>query len=429
MYKFLLDNNLLYKYQSGFLPDHSTVFQLIDIFHNIYQAFDNNMFSCIVFCDVSKAFDRVWHKGLLIKLRQNGIEGKLLEWLNSYLSQRKQKVGLKSCFSCLKSIFAGVPQGSVLGHLLFLVYINDIAEHLLSLTRLFADDSSLFYSAAHIDDIAGIINHDMQLLSNWARQWLVTFNPLKTEAVLFTLKKINILPQLVFDNIPINFVDSHKHLGVTFSSTGQWHSHIENIVLSATKILGIMSKLKYSISRNALNQMYMSFLLPLVEYASVVWDGCSEQDSQTLQKIQNEAACLVTGLTRSVSLENLFKECGWTTLSKRRQQHKLSFMYKVNNGIVRNNCSNLNNDIFRNHLRDNPLCDLCGMIEDAIHYFFHCRKFTLERQVFNDTVRVFQTLSIDMILCGNFNLNMENNIVLFRAVHRYIHATKRFKTS
>ena len=221
MYNFLLDNNLLYKYQSGFLPHLSTVFQLIDIFHNICQAFDNNMFSCIVFCDVSKAFDRVWHKGLLFKLRQNGIEGKLLEWLNSYLSQRKQKVGLKSCFSCLKSIFAGVPQGSVLGPLLFLVYINDIAEHLLSLTRLFADDSSLFYSAAHIDDIAGIINHDMQLLSNWARQWLVTFNPLKTEAVLFTLKKVNILPQLVSDNIPINFVDSHKHLGVTFSSTGQ----------------------------------------------------------------------------------------------------------------------------------------------------------------------------------------------------------------
>ena len=225
-------------------------------------------------------------------------------------------------------------QGSVLGPLLFLVYINDIAEHLLSLTRLFADDSSLFYSAAHIDDIAGIINHDMQLLSNLARKWLVTFNPLKTEAVLFTLKKINILPQLVFDNIPINFVDSHKHLGVTISSTGQWHSHIENIVLSATKILGLMRKLKYSISRNALKQMYMSFLLPVVEYASVVWDGCSEQDSQTLQKIQNEATHLVTGLTRSVSLENLFKECGWTTLSKRRQQHKLSFMYKVNNGIV-----------------------------------------------------------------------------------------------
>ena len=248
MYNFLLDNNLRYKYQSCFLPHHSTVFQLIDIFHNIFQAFDNNMSSCIVFCDVSKAFDVVWHKGLLFKLRQNDIEGILLEWLNSYVSQRKEKVGLKSCFSCLKSIFAGAPQGSVLGPLLFLVYINEIAKHLLSLTRLFADDSLLFYSAAHIDDKAGIINHDMQLLLNWARQWLVTFNPLKTEAINLLLKNY-ILPQLVFDNIPINFVDSHKHIVVTCSSTGQWHSHIENIVLLATKILGIVRKLKYSISK------------------------------------------------------------------------------------------------------------------------------------------------------------------------------------
>ena len=277
-------------------PVNSFFFQLIDIFQNICQAFDNNILSCIVFCDVSKSFDRVWHKGLLFKLQQNDIEGKFLEWLSSYLSQRKQKVGLKSRFSGLKSIFAGVSQGSVLGALLFLVYINEIAEHLLSLTRLFADDSSLFYSAAHIDDKAGIINHDMQLLSNCARQWLVTFNPLKTEAVLFTLKKINILPQLIFDNIPINFVDNHKHIDATFSSTGQWHSHIENIVLSATKVLGKMLKLKYPISTNTLNQMYMSFLLPVVEYVSVVWGGCSEQDSQALKKTKMKPPILLQDL-------------------------------------------------------------------------------------------------------------------------------------
>ena len=86
MYNFLIENNLLYTYKSGFLQHHSTVFQLIDIFHYICQAFDNNIFSCIVFLGVSKAFDRVWHKGLMFKFRQNGIEGKLLEWLNSCLS-------------------------------------------------------------------------------------------------------------------------------------------------------------------------------------------------------------------------------------------------------------------------------------------------------------------------------------------------------
>ena len=115
-------------------------------------------------------------------------------------------------------------------------------------------------------------------MSKRARQWLVTFNPLKIKAVLFTLKKLEILPHLIFDNIVISFVDSHKHLGVTLSSDGQWHTHIENIVNSAANILGIMRKLKYSISGNSLNKMYMSYMLPVVEYVSILWDGCSEQD-------------------------------------------------------------------------------------------------------------------------------------------------------
>ena len=109
-----------------------------------------------------------------------------------------------------------MPQGSVFLDLFFFLYINDTTEYLLSLTMLFEDDSSLYYSAAHIDDIAGTINHDMQFLSNWARQRLVTFNSQNHESDLFSLKKVNIVPQLIFDIIPFNFIDSHKHLGVSF---------------------------------------------------------------------------------------------------------------------------------------------------------------------------------------------------------------------
>ena len=126
----------------------------------------------IVFCDVSKAFDRVLRTGLLFKPRQNGIDGKnnkLHQWLRSYLNNRKQKVTFKSCASSIKSILAGVPQGSVLGPLLFLIYINDIAKQLLSLTRLFADDNSIFCAATRLTDIAGIINHALIMLSNWAK--------------------------------------------------------------------------------------------------------------------------------------------------------------------------------------------------------------------------------------------------------------------
>ncbi|MCG7876809.1 MAG: reverse transcriptase family protein [Candidatus Thiodiazotropha endolucinida] len=334
MHNFLIENNLIYKYQSGFLPGHSTTFQLIDIFHHICQAIDNNQYSCMVFCDVSKAFDRVWHKGLVFKLRQYGFDGDLLNWLSDYLSDRKQRVVIKSCMSDFKSIKAGVPQGSVLGPLLFLLYVNDISESLLSLTRLFADDSSLFYSASSIADIEGIVNHDLHILVAWAKQWLVKFNPLKTEAMLFTLKRFENFPRLMFNDTEIKFVDNHKHLGLTLSSNCKWHSHIDNILNSAAKVVGIMRKLKFTLNRLALNQIYNSYVLPILEYSSLVWDGCTDQDANALEKLQNEAARIVTGLTRSVSLERLYKECGWVSLSERRKKQKLYFMYRSFNGQV-----------------------------------------------------------------------------------------------
>ncbi len=153
IYNHLHFNNLIYKQQSGFLPGHSTVYQLIDIYNQICQSIDNTQYTCIVFCDISKAFDRVWHAGLLLKLEQNGIEGALLDWIQNYLSSRSQKVFVGQSYSDTKLIKAGVPQGSVLGPLLFLIYVNDIADKLLSTTRLFADDSSLAVSSSDINFI------------------------------------------------------------------------------------------------------------------------------------------------------------------------------------------------------------------------------------------------------------------------------------
>ena len=199
--------------------------------------------------DVSKAFNRVWHKGLTFKVKQNGIDGDLLEWISDYLSGRKQKVVIRNTSSSLMRIETRVPQGSVIGLLLFLVYINDIAESLLRLTSLFADDSSLFYSAATIKVIEGIINHDLRVLVSWAAQWLINFNPLKTEVMLFTLRFIESLPNIIIDGTLIKFVTEHKHLGLTFSSNGQWHCHIENIIKSAFNVTGIMRKLKITFSR------------------------------------------------------------------------------------------------------------------------------------------------------------------------------------
>ena len=177
-----------------------------------------------------------------------------------------------------------------------------------------------------------IMNQDLKLISCWAKQWQVSFNPNKTEALFFSNNLNALPPNLLFENIPVQFVENHKHLGLTLSSNGKWHEHIENLVTSSSKVLAMMRKIKFSVKRKTLEQMYVSFLRPIIEYSSVVWDGCTTYEKDTIEKIQNEAARIVTGLTRSVSLSNLYKEINWLSLSDRRQYQKLMLTFKIRSG-------------------------------------------------------------------------------------------------
>ena len=221
--------------------------------------------------------------------------------------------------------------------------MNEISENLLSLTRLFADDSSLFFSASNLRDIEGILNHDLIIVTQWARQWMVNFNPNKTEAMLFRYLQNQEYPILLFDNVTVKFVSQHKHLGLTFSENMKWKCHIDSILTSASRMIGIMRKLKYVFSRRSLNQIYVTYVRPVFEYSSVVWDGCTIEQQNSLEKLQNEAARIVTGLTKSVTLNRLYRECGWQTLQERctNQKLKLMYMYKAVNGMVPSYISDL----------------------------------------------------------------------------------------
>ena len=227
LYNHLRDNNLLFSFQSGFIPGDSTVNQLTFLYNTFCQALDSGKDVRAVFCDISKAFDRVWHTGLLYKLKAAGVTGEVLEWFKDYLSDRKHRVVLPGAVSDWTSIKAGVPQGSILGPLLFLLYIYDIVIDIGSSIRLFADDTSLFIIVEDPITAAGSLNTDLDKISKWAATWLVSFNPTKTESLLVS-RKLNKPhhPTLFMQNHQITEVDSHKHLGIFLSSDCTWHQHI-----------------------------------------------------------------------------------------------------------------------------------------------------------------------------------------------------------
>ena len=170
MFKFFIENELISPNQLGFKPGDSCINQLLAITHEIYKSFDDGFEVRGVFLDISKAFDKVWHEGLIFKLKQNGISGNLLNLLCDFLRNRKQRVLLNGQVSDWSDVRAGVPQGSILGPLLFLIYINDLSEGLSSNTKLFADDTSLF-SVIHDSNTTALeLNSDLAKINRWTFQ-------------------------------------------------------------------------------------------------------------------------------------------------------------------------------------------------------------------------------------------------------------------
>ena len=245
LYNFLVSNNLLTNLQSGSVQGDSTVNQLTYIYNFFCSALDSRKEVRAVFCDISKAFDRISHPGLILKLKRIGIRGKILTSFINYLKNREQRVVINGSSSAWKEILAGVPQGSILGQLLFLIFINGIVKNINSIIRLFADDTSLYIVVDSPVLAAEFLYKALGIIREWAKQWLVNFNTEKNESMVIS-KKMN-KPQhqdLVFGNSVVQNVKYHKHLGLTFSNDGSWHIHIEYILGKAWQRINILRSLK-----------------------------------------------------------------------------------------------------------------------------------------------------------------------------------------
>ena len=275
MYKHINDNNLLSPNQSGFRTGDSCINQLLSITYDIFHCFDKGMETRAIFLDISKAFDKVWHKGLIYKLRQYGFSGNLLALLTDFLSNRKQRVVLNGQHSSWADIKAGVPQGSILGPLLFLVYINDLTENLHSNPKLFADDTSLFSIVADEALSNSYLNDDLKKINDWAYKWKMSFNPDSTKPaheVVFSRKKNIHYPPILFNNLPVKRVQFHRHLGLTLDSQLNFNEHISSTLSIVNKLTAVLRKLQTVLPRHSLLTIYKAFIRPHLDYCDVIYD-------------------------------------------------------------------------------------------------------------------------------------------------------------
>ena len=289
----------------------------------------------MVFLDISKAFDRVWHAGLLFKLKQLGFEDPVLLFIESYLSNRLQRVTIGGQTSPWLPIEAGVPQGSILGPLLFLVYINDITVNITCDIRLFADDTSILEIVHEPMATAENLNYNLTQIHRWGKLWRMTFNAIKSISMTFSAKRHKPdHPPLLLGNTPIPEATLHTHLGVTLSNNLSWHQHITRIVNKASQRLALLRRLKYKLSRQTLIRLYSTMIRPILEYGCVLFDNCTENLSQSIEAVQYEAARICLGATRYTPRVLLLEELEWQTLANRRKYFKLILFFKMYNRLT-----------------------------------------------------------------------------------------------
>lgn len=391
VYNFLLDHNVFTPHQSGFRPSDSTVNQLACLYHTFCEALDKKKDIRIIFCDISKAFDRCWHDGIIFKLKRIGITGNLLEFFKDYLHNRQQRVIISGQQSSWGTIKAGVPQGSVLGPLLFLIYINDLVNDITCDIKLYADDTTLFTVTNNHQEAAQLLNENLKRVEEWANQWLVTFNHTKTKLMTITLKTNNTSDNhpIMFGNDQLTEVSQHRHLGVELDSKLKWTGHVSNVIKSVSKIGDILFKLKYRLDRKTLQQIYVSFVRPKLEYASVIWDDCTITDKMRLENVQLLFARIITGAKRGTSHYALYKETSWPLLSERRKESKLKLFYKIINQLVPSYLYNL----LPSPLLDNTGYNLRNR-NDLNQYRLRTEKF--RRSIFPDCIRLFNSLPCEV---------------------------------
>ena len=322
--------------QHGFRSRRSCETQLIVTIDSIAKSLAHGEQVDIILLDFSKAFDKVPHQRLLHKLDFYGVRGTTWLWIKDFLTKRTQHVNLDGTSSSLADVISGVPQGTVLGPLLFLTYINDLPEHTESDVRLFADDALLYRKISSKAD-AEQLQRDLSALQHWEHLWQMEFHPQKCTVIHISNKRQPRKTGYTLHGHTLEEVDSAKYLGVTIHHKLRWNEHISNISTKANRTLGFIKRNLHGCKPQIKSMAYQTMVRPTLEYASTVWDPHHQVLIKTLEGIQRRAARFVTNNYRDRTpgcMTTMVQELNWETLQQRRKTSRLVMMYKIIHGLV-----------------------------------------------------------------------------------------------
>ena len=323
-YKLLSDR------QHAFRKGHSCETQLTTVINDWAKILDNRGQVDTFILDFEKAFDTPPHELLKSKLFGYGIGGKTLKWIDSFLCFRQQRVVVNGVKSDWAPVLSGVPQGTVLGPLLFSLYINDISSDIESEIRLFADDCVCYREIKDEKDTMKL-QRDIDRLGSWARKWGMRFQPVKCNMMQLTRKRIKkIHASYTLEGTNLENVESIKYLGVTITSDLRWNTHVSNVCTKANRTLGFLRRNLHSCPQEVKEAAYKGLVRPVLDYGSSVWDPPGVVLQEELESVQKRAARFVTGNYdyETGSMTGILGQLKWESLKKRRKDNRLILLYK-----------------------------------------------------------------------------------------------------
>ena len=329
----ILDNQnlIISNYQFGFLKGRSTNLQLLHVLDNWTAALDNRIPTDIILMDFKKAFDTVPHERLLFKLYCYGLRDPLLGWVKSFLTGRSQRVCVNGYFSEWHTITSGIPQGSILGPLLFVIYINDMPSLTNSLTYLFADDTKIYRPINSMEDCL-ILQDDLDTLQTWSNNWLLQFHPSKCFVLTIGKSLFNFdytLPNM-HDNSRtlLGHVAEAKDLGVVVDGNLSFDSHINTKINKANSILGIIRRSFVHLDQATLVMLYVALVRPHIEFANTIWHPYLKKHINAIEAVQRRATKLIYSL-KNLPYNERLQYLGLPSLSYRRLRGDMIETYKI----------------------------------------------------------------------------------------------------